>query len=1170
MLQRCAALTLSLMAGSLLAFPVDLSEPPAGHPPLTPRDGAVVPINPPPMIWRVDETAASYTLELSRDPGFAGEVVRVEGIDLPFYNHSETLAAGIWYWRYRVVRADGAVSDPGPARHFVIESAAVALPVPPTRAILESLPAHPRVFVTPATLEAFRARRLGPAAEAWDEIRHGAEQALTQTPRTVTLKPFPADPGKARKQVFFLGSDGQAQVPAGIGPSELNAAADRANLLSWAYLISGEQRYAEAARTWLLWLLPFRMDYHLARADRAAHDTVVYNYEYGLKNVALTYDRIIGVLSPAERAAVLEHVRYHGDNAYRWCRDALKLDVRYENSHGQQCMHALVTTTMAVMGDLDEADVWADWLIRQYVNRLAWGGDDGGYTEGQTYGHKFGMILEALAALRTATGIDVFRKPRLNNAGEFWLYCMALNTWWNHWGDVYPLLEPMRGNARDGAIAGLLAAMTGNRAVAWYSRTVVTPPAHIPFRYLAEPGPSPKPPIDVAQARLFPDVGQLAAYDRFYDHAGSRIFFRSSPWGSHSHSHCDQNGFVIHAGGEILACDAGYYTYSGDTYHQQFSTASVAHNTLLANGKGQPKSITAKGLVHSLFDSPRYCLFTGSAGTAYPEMLERFDRTVLFLRPNLWVMHDDVTAPAPTALTWLLNTFEPAEIDAARATLTVRQRDQRLSVRHLFPDGMEYTQGNERPVPMLTKSFCRYTEAFPQAWTLRAVTPPRQAEQILSVLEAHGADAAPALVQAEALSAGDCRGVRILTGGRRETVLFRPAAADASQQAAGLSFTGRVASVAVNEAERALSWMLADGTRLAQGETVLFTASTAVSAAAEYAPTAARSMAWVRHDGDTRVQLRLPERPGQVWTAPAQAPEQAARAAVAWADGVLSLDLKGRGTTVLWIDPARDLATAPAALTLTLADSRGSQSIAMETAVADNGDLVAFTTLMPATPGDYTLSAPGAEILVQDRWDPDLSRRGRDQVQARCCEGTELFIRFAPTATPEARAALLPDGAAAWVSVLRNGGFEAGIPAYPPRSWTISHPRRMGFSWPYWSQEQPRSGASALKFVRPEVAMSLIAQPMRLLVGGRYRLRFHAMGNASTVEVGVSGTRGARAAVKVEPSTEWRAYETELDLHPGYTQLTIAFGNGGEPDQVLWLDDIDLSRRVDGVAATQP
>ena len=121
-------------------------------------------------------------------------------------------------------------------------------------------------------------------------------------------------------------------------------------MLSWAYLISGDERYAEAAKAWLMWLCPFRMDYHLARSQRAAHDTVVYNYESGLKSMACTYDRIYEFLSDDERAAVLEHVKYHGDNAYRWCHDGLKLHLNYENSHGQQCMHALLTTVMAVMG----------------------------------------------------------------------------------------------------------------------------------------------------------------------------------------------------------------------------------------------------------------------------------------------------------------------------------------------------------------------------------------------------------------------------------------------------------------------------------------------------------------------------------------------------------------------------------------------------------------------------------------------------------------------------------------------------------------------------------------------------------------------------------------------------------------------------------------------------
>ena len=61
-------------------------------------------------------------------------------------------------------------------------------------------------------------------------------------------------------------------------------------------------------------------------------------------------------------------------------------------------------------------------------------GMTGDTRRGQTYGHKYRMILDGLAAMGTATGIDVFKKPRVLNSGDFWLYCMSLNYWWNHWG----------------------------------------------------------------------------------------------------------------------------------------------------------------------------------------------------------------------------------------------------------------------------------------------------------------------------------------------------------------------------------------------------------------------------------------------------------------------------------------------------------------------------------------------------------------------------------------------------------------------------------------------------------------------------------------------------------------------------------------------------------------
>src|SRR5690606_31511710 len=150
------------------------------------------------------------------------------------------------------------------------------------------------------------------------------------------------------------------------------------------------------------------------------------------------------------------------------------------------------------------------------------------------------------------------------------------------------------GNPADGYISNLMASMNGDRYVKWWSDTVNTNPVHIPLQYVSQSGVKPKPPVDIAQARLFPQTGQLSAFDRFYDHGGSRIFFRSSPWGSHSHSHADQNGFVIHDNGEILAADVGYYTYYGDEYHSQWSYTSNTHNTILVNGEGQPKSIESK------------------------------------------------------------------------------------------------------------------------------------------------------------------------------------------------------------------------------------------------------------------------------------------------------------------------------------------------------------------------------------------------------------------------------------------------------------------------------------------------------------------------------------------------------------------------------------------------
>jgi hypothetical protein len=106
-----------------------------------------------------------------------------------------------------------------------------------------------------------------------------------------------------------------------------------------------------------------------------------------------------------------------------------------------------------------------------------------------------------------------------------------------------------------------------------------------------------------------------------------------------------------------------------------------------------------------------------------------------------------------------------------------------------------------------------------------------------------------------------------------------------------------------------------------------------------------------------------------------------------------------------------------------------------------------------------------------------------------------------------------------------------------------------------------RSAASpCLKFERPELRMNLNAQPMRLLSGGTYVLRFHARGNAETATVRVSGALGTGGQVSIEPSEAWREYVAEMELESGYTSLSIVFGDGDPPDQVLWVDEMQFGK----------
>ncbi|MDE2889818.1 MAG: DUF4962 domain-containing protein [Gemmatimonadota bacterium] len=1136
-----------------MAFAVDTSPQPDRHPSITPADGSYAIQNPPSLVWREDDRAATYIVEICRHADFRGEIIRFAGIDMPFFNPPVELDRGTWYWRYFAVASEGERSLPGPVRSFHVTPESVPLAVTPTERILDTMPEHPRIFVTPETLEEFRARRHGPGLEAWRHLKHRADALVHSAPPELDLQSVPAKLGQRRGQVFHL-RDGRITFPADFQVAELKRGADTVNALSFAYLISGDEEYAAAARGWMAFLAHFRVDIH--QKDRRQHDTVVYCYEFGLKGMALAYDRLYPLLESGERASVLAHIEFHCEAAYRWLRDGLQIHLNYQNSHGQQCMHALLPTVLAVATESASTREWADYLVRQYVNRVAWGSSDGGYTEGQKYGHKVQFILEALAALKTATGLDVFREPRWQNTGSFWLYCMSLNYWWNHWGDCYSLIDPNLGSDADTYVSAFLAAMTGDPAVKWWSDTRVCNPVHLPLQYLSDSGVKPRPPVDVPQARLFPDVGQLAAYDRFYDHGSSRIFFRSSPWGDHSHAHQDQNGFVIHAGGEILCCDAGYYTYYGDTYHAQWTQTTQAHNSILVDGESQRRGIAHKGEITAFFNTPDACFFTGDASGAYGELLEKFHRHVVFIRPDVFVLCDALEASEPREFAWTLNTFERADIDESSQSMTIPQRDQRLLVRHLAGGMLRYSQNNDRPYPLKTRDWCRVTEAFPQQWNIQATTEKRTSEQILAVLHTYRDTDGPRVDNIRRVEADGADGVSFESGNRSEHVLFRNGKGG-DVEGAGIQTDASV--VHVSQGGDGLErWLIHGGARLSLNGEILLSADAECDAAANYKTRSAVAHLQVRHRTPVRLSVHLPRAPGSVYISPPDRTQDAKPVDFTWRNGRVEVDLVDAGESVLWIDPVADLAASPEPLHLTLVGGDGRQAVELQTAIADNGDIVASSEISPREPGVYELVAEGAELLVQDRWDPDVSVRATGRVTACLREGTEIFVRYSQDGRPDVRAHMKESCNGRLINLLCNGGFEAGIVDYPPRYWNVQHSRTHDTAWPAWSVEDAAEGNACLKFTRPTDPMSLTSRPMRLREAGRYHLRFKARGTATHARVTVSGQQDTRLVVPIGPCKAWTQYRAELDVQPGYTTVTVAFDSGGEPDQVLWLDDMEF------------
>ena len=150
-----------------------------------------------------------------------------------------------------------------------------------------------------------------------------------------------------------------------------------------------------------------------------------------------------------------------------------------------------------------------------------------------------------------------------------------------------------------------------------------------------------------------------------------QFVFKSSPYGSISHSHGDQNAFCLSAYGEDMAIQSGHYIAFNSSMHQKWRRQTLSKNAILINGKGQyadkdkAKALAAQGRIIAAQQHDDHYFIHGDATPAYQSLspeVTRAEREIYFVRNSYFVIVDKVDADTPVTIDWLLHANNPFEL----------------------------------------------------------------------------------------------------------------------------------------------------------------------------------------------------------------------------------------------------------------------------------------------------------------------------------------------------------------------------------------------------------------------------------------------------------------------------------------------------------------------------
>jgi hypothetical protein len=621
-----------------------------------PADCATVEQTPPDLSWPDLSSDAQYQVTLTYPDGRT----RSNTVAHNWINWDEVLPAGSYTWRVLATNANGI--QQGRSRRFTVDAAAVPFVVPDWTVLFARATAkvHPRAFPDATTAQTMITQRQTELARMIYDVD------------SWLAAPVPAAPSSW----ITLMTAGECQ-------RTLNAA------LAWL-VTSKEQYFVDALRRAL----------NLASWDPRG-STAYANVDEASRLIAwtltLAYDWLYPRLDANQKNRLLAAILARGGDMYNdIIGSRARVAIHPYDSHGNVTLTYLAAMSAVLAGDVPNAQSWLRDALPLAIHWTSpWGGEDGGFGNGTAYAQWVtGGNLMAWYVLPWTVGVDIAQKAWARNYSRFIAYFLPPGMSFGAFGDGAEDLSAENG-ARIGKAYTLFAPTPLGR---WYASQLS---GEDPRRFellLAPPADfSPAPyPAATPNAALFPSIGWAAMHSDLSDAARVSLYFKSSFFGSFSHSHADQNSFVINAGGQPLAIDSGYYDDYKTPHWWQWYKQTRAHNAVTFDGgKGQvvfeENGMLGSGAISRFEHHSAYDIVTGDATQAYGGALSEAKRSMVYLRPNLILVYDRLASDTPRQWEWNIHALNPMKVVSDRQ-ISIENNGQRLCVNMLAGPTMRFTQ----------------------------------------------------------------------------------------------------------------------------------------------------------------------------------------------------------------------------------------------------------------------------------------------------------------------------------------------------------------------------------------------------------------------------------------------------------------------------------------------